>query len=98
MNLTQENFEEKIAQSETCVVDFWAPWCGPCKAISPILESVSEAAGEGKVFKVNVDENPDLTTKFGIRGIPTLIFFKKGEETNRLVGVSKKEIILENLN
>lgn len=97
MNLTQENFEEKIAQSETCVVDFWAPWCGPCKAISPILESVSAEAGEDKVFKVNVDENPDLTAKFGIRGIPTLVFFKNGEETNRLVGVSKKELILENL-
>jgi thioredoxin 1 len=98
MDLSQENFEEKIAQSESCVVDFWAPWCGPCKAIAPILESVSEAAGSDKVFKVNVDENPDLTSKFGIRGIPTLIFFKKGEETKRLVGVSKKELILENLN
>ncbi len=94
------NFEEKVINSETpVVVDFWAEWCGPCKALAPILEEISAEAGEkANVVKVNVDENSDLAAKYGIRGIPTLIFFKGGEAKKTLVGNQPKAEIQASLN
>lgn len=101
-NVTQintANFEAEVVKSDTPVlVDFWAEWCGPCKALAPILDEVAGEMGEkAKVVKVNVDENGELAQQFGIRGIPTMIFFKNGEVQTTLVGNQPKAEILKNI-
>ena len=95
-----ENFEEKVIKSDKPeLVDFWAEWCGPCKALAPILEEIDgEVAGKAQIVKVNVDENGDLAQKYGIRGIPTLIFFKDGQAQKTLVGNQPKAEIQTSLN
>src|SRR6058998_1359066 len=86
--------DELLQSNEPILVDFWAPWCSPCRAMSPAVEAAAEKlAGEAKVYKVNVDDKPSVSPRFSIRGIPTLILFKDGSETNRLVGLSSKEQI-----
>ena len=94
-DLTEAALDDELLQSkEPILVDFWAPWCSPCRALSPAVEAAAEKlAGEAKVYKVNVDDNPSVSPRFSIRGIPTLILFKDGRETNRLVGLSSKEQI-----
>jgi len=94
-DLSEAALDDELIQSkEPILVDFWAPWCGPCLAMSPAVEAAAQKiAGEAKVYKVNVDDNPSVSPRFGIRGIPTLILFKDGRETNRLVGLSSKEQI-----
>jgi len=94
-DLSEAALDDELAQSkEPVLVDFWAPWCGPCRAMSPAVEAAAQKlAGEAKVYKVNVDENPEVSPRFGIRGIPTLILFKDGREANRLVGLSSREAI-----
>jgi len=94
-DLSEAGLDDELAQSkEPVLVDFWAPWCGPCRAMSPAVEATAQKlAGEAKVYKVNVDENPEVSPRFGIRGIPTLILFKDGREANRLVGLSSREQI-----
>jgi len=90
--LTSANFDQEVMQSALPVlVDFWAPWSGPCKMVGPVVESLA-ADYDGKlvVGKVNVDENKDLAVKFGIRGIPTLVIFKDGSEVQRVVGAQGK--------
>ncbi|MDD2587254.1 MAG: thioredoxin [Syntrophomonadaceae bacterium] len=90
--LTVGNWEEEVLQSELPIlVDFWAAWCGPCRMVGPIVE-VLAAENEGKinVGKLNVDENREIAAQFGIKGIPTLIFFKGGSEVKRIVGVQGK--------
>ncbi|MFH1824540.1 MAG: thioredoxin [Candidatus Firestonebacteria bacterium] len=98
--LTDENFEDEVIKSKQPVlIDFWAEWCGPCKMIAPIIEELSkEYSGKIKVGKINVDENPAVSSRLGIRSIPTLIIFKDGEIMGQLVGVQSKEIIKEKVN
>ena len=93
--LSDATFEEEVLNSDVPVlVDFWAPWCGPCRAVAPIVEEISSTyEGQLKVGKLNVDENPSTTMKFGIRSIPTLLVFKGGEAVEQIIGaVPKGEI------
>jgi thioredoxin 1 len=98
--VTDSSFENEVLKSSTPVlVDFWAEWCGPCRALAPKLEEVaSELGGKVKIVKVNVDENPATPSKFGIRGIPAMLLFKGGSEIGQLVGNHPKEAILDFLN
>jgi len=89
---TDDNFDAEVLNNSTpALVDFWAVWCGPCRALAPVVD---ELAGENKgkinVFKLNVDENPNVAAKFGIRGIPTVLFFKGGKVVGQNVGVAPK--------
>jgi thioredoxin 1 len=98
IEITDANFDEIISSGKPVLVDFWAEWCGPCKMIGP---SVDEIAGdfEGKaiVGKVNVDHNPQISAKFGIRSIPTLLFFKDGQVADKQVGAAPKSALASKL-
>ena len=88
-DVNAENFEADVLKSsELVLVDFWAEWCGPCKRIAPTVESIAEEyKGKAKVLKMNVDENGESLSSFGIKGVPTLILFQNGQEVERIVGV-----------
>jgi thioredoxin 1 len=92
--LTKENFEQTIQAEEKCIVDFWAPWCGPCRALTPILEGMSD---EIPVYKVNIDDEPELGMKFNIQSIPTLLYTSKGVVKGKSLGALSKIQIQENL-
>jgi thioredoxin 1 len=94
VELTKENFEQTIEDNDIVLVDFWASWCGPCRAIGPVVEELAEEyQGKVKVAKLNVDESPNTPGKYGIRAIPTLIMFKGGEVVDQITGaVSKSHI------
>ena len=91
---TEENFFDEINTELPALVDFWAEWCGPCRAVSPIVEEIASAyAGKLKVLKVNVDENQELASRYGIMSIPTLLFLKNGEEKDKIVGAVQRSKI-----
>jgi thioredoxin 1 len=94
LNLDDSNFAQTINKYPLLLVDFWAPWCGPCRMMSPIIDQVGkEYIGKLVVGKVNVDENPNISGQFGISSIPTLILFKRGQVVNNIIGsVSKSRI------
>lgn len=93
-DLTTDTFKDAIAGETPVLVDFWAPWCGPCKAIAPILEELAgELGGKIKICKVNVDENDAISAEYGIRAIPTMLIFKGGEMVEQIVGMLPKDAL-----
>lgn len=96
-SISDQSFEtDVLSSSGPVLVDFWAEWCGPCKALAPKLEEIAgEMAGKAKIVKLNVDENPAVPQQFGIRGIPTLILFKGGKQVDQIVGNHPKDKIVE---
>jgi thioredoxin 1 len=100
LEIEDNSFEEEILKSEKpALVDFWAPWCGPCKAIGPIVEELSQNFGEKiKFAKCNVDNNPVTPSKYGIKAIPTLIFFKEGSVVEQITGMVAKSKLEEAIN
>ena len=97
IELTGSNIEDTLKEG-VALVDFWAPWCGPCRMIAPIIEELAEEyAGKATICKVNTDEEQDIAVKYGIRSIPTLIFFKDGEPVETMVGAASKQAFAEKL-
>lgn len=96
LNITKENFNEEVLNSKGLVlVDFWATWCGPCRALGPILEDFTNEYTNVKVGKINVDEQPELASQFRVMSIPTLLLFKDGEVVKKSVGLLSKDELVE---
>lgn len=94
IDLSDSDFHRVVKEHPVMVVDFWAPWCGPCRVVSPVLEELSsEMAGKATFGKLNVDDNPMVAQEFGIQGIPTIMIFKNGEPVDGLVGAAPKNMI-----
>jgi len=98
VKITDKNFEEVINSEQPVLVDFWAEWCGPCKMIAPIVEELaSEYNGKAVIGKVDVDANPEVSAKFSIRSIPTLLIFKNGEVVDKQIGAVSKNVLSQKL-
>ena len=98
-DVTDQDFDERVLKSdEPVLVDFWAEWCVPCHMVSPVVEEIGQEKGESlRVAKVNIDENPEVTRRYGVTSIPTLMLFKGGEEKARVVGARGKEALLKEI-
>jgi thioredoxin 1 len=98
IDLTGDNFEATIAEGVT-MVDFWAPWCGPCRMIAPVVEELAEDFdGKATIAKCNTDEQQDIAIKYGIRSIPAILFFKNGELVDQMVGAASKDTFAQKIN
>ena len=100
VEITDANFQDEVLKSDVPVlVDFWAPWCGPCRMLGPVIEQLAEEfEGRVKVGKINTDENPAVATTFNISAIPTVLFFKNGELVDRAIGVNPKDALRRQIN
>lgn len=101
LELTEENIANVLSDNKLTVVDFWAPWCGPCRILSPIIDEIADehtGSETVNIGKVNVDENSDLAVKYGIRGIPSILFIKDGNVVDRFVGMKTKNEIQDKIN
>ncbi len=98
LHLTSENFKEQTKSEKPILVDFWAPWCGPCRMVAPVLEELDKLSGDNfRIGKINVDEQPALASQFGVMSIPTIIVFKNGQVLAKSVGLRSKEELLKML-
>ena len=101
IDVTETEFNDKVieaSESKLIVVDFWAPWCGPCRMVAPVVEEISkDFEGKIKVFKLNTDENPNVASQYGIRSIPTLMIFKGGQKVDTVVGAVPKATLSSTL-
>ena len=99
VNVSDANYKEVLAAGQPVVLDFWAEWCGPCRMVSPIIDELAEEyAGRITVGKVNVDENDTVVAEYGIRNIPTVLFFKDGQVVDKQVGAGQKPAFVEKMN
>ena len=100
ITFTDENFQREVLEStQPVLVDFWAAWCGPCRVLGPVVEELAgELAGQAKVGKLNVDENPGIASEYGVRSIPTVLIFDKGKLVDSSIGVVPKDTLLEKIN
>jgi thioredoxin 1 len=98
IELTQDNFEATV-KTGISMVDFWAPWCGPCRMLAPVIEELAtDFDGKANICKVNTDEEQDLAVKFGVRSIPTIVFMKDGEVVDQMVGAASKQAFADKIN
>ncbi len=98
VELTNDNFDDTVKEG-VALVDFWAPWCGPCRMIAPVIEELAEDFdGKAQICKVNTDEQQDLAVKYGIRSIPTILFLKDGEVVDQMIGAASKQAFSDKIN
>jgi thioredoxin 1 len=98
IELTQDNFDATVKEGIS-MVDFWAPWCGPCRMLAPVIDELAEEfEGKANICKVNSDEEQDLAVKFGVRSIPTILFMKDGEVVDQMVGAASKQAFADKIN
>ncbi|MCQ2360330.1 MAG: thioredoxin [Paludibacteraceae bacterium] len=98
MEFTEQNFKEVLANNSVVVADFWATWCGPCKMVGPVIEAIAaDYEGRAVVGKIDIEENVDLTDEYGIRNVPTVLFFKNGQLVDKVVGASQRAVYEDKL-